>query len=101
MASQVSSYLISVTRGIVCAFHVVLGLFAIRAGNGVKLCENGVLKQGHIPWKDIRRITPNLGTEHDERTVYSLKGNPMFRVPAELREQVDALIAEKIENVSV
>jgi len=93
-----SSHLVAVMRGIVCAMHVVFGLFLIRGGNEVRLCENGVLKQGLIQWKDISRITPNLGTKHDDRTVYSLKGNPMFRVPDELREQVDALIAEKLGN---
>jgi len=93
-----SSYLVAVMRGIVCAMHVVFGLFLIRGGNEVRLCEHGVLKQGLILWNDISRITPNLGTECDDRTVYSLKGNPMFRVPADLREQVDVLIAEKLGN---
>jgi len=97
---SIATYLIAAMRGTICAMHVVFGLFLIRAGNEVQLCENGVLKQGLIQWKEISRITPNLGTKHDDRTVYSIQGNPMFRVPTKLREQVDALIVEKLGNGS-
>ena len=94
-----SNLLFSAMRGLQTGFYALPGLFMFQAGDDVRLCENGVLsKQRLIKWTDISRITPNLGTEHDDRTVYSIKGNPMFRVPPELREQVDALIAEKLAD---
>ena len=85
--------------GLIISLHFVMGFFLLLAGGGVQLCENGILwKQSFIPWKEISRITRNLGVKRDDRTVYSLKGNPMFRVPEQLCEQVDTLIAQKLSR---
>ncbi|MCA9230482.1 MAG: hypothetical protein KDA57_07515 [Planctomycetales bacterium] len=93
LAKKHPSFLTPTGAGALSSFYLLVAVFAIRAGRDVRLCENGVLSaQRFIQWRDIRSIRPNLGTDHDDRTVYSLKGNPAFRVPSELREAVDTLL---------